>query len=139
MATFSKSNRYGLITDKNSDGAYAIIDNRNGEIVQPGINACPKTGRSAFKVASDAMKGMNESDHREADAVEELARAKGEAMAAYLNKHPAEAMAWRQLQPGDDIPEVDWDALAKEFRVITQEMLEAYRIGFNSVFKPVEF
>jgi hypothetical protein len=66
----------------------------------------------------------------------ETSRKLGEVFASLLNG-TQEAANWRRLDSGDNLPELDYVALTKQFGECTREMKVAYRQGFNSVFHPV--
>jgi hypothetical protein len=66
----------------------------------------------------------------------ETAKKLGEVFAATLNG-TKDAANWHRLGSSDNVPELDYVALSREFGECTREMKFAYRQGFNNVFNHV--
>ena len=61
----------------------------------------------------------------------------GADFAKYLNDTPREAQNWGFLTERDEMPSEDYVTLRESAGVVTDEMADEYRRGFNSVFEPV--
>lgn len=62
---------------------------------------------------------------------ERTARQLGIAFATELNDTPQENQNWRLMERGDDLPDADFRTLEKQFGIVTWQMGDAYRSGFN--------
>jgi hypothetical protein len=64
----------------------------------------------------------------------QASRKRGEVFASAINGSQ-DAGKWHPLDSSDNVPELDYLALNKEFGECTREMKHAYRQGFNSIFQ----